>query len=111
MAMLHKPKIVFLDEPTIGLDVIAKAKIREFIQKINNNGTTFILTTHDLEDVKQLADHVIIINHGVKVYDDTLKNLQMNLGEPKTVTITVEKPMEEIITQIYNETSKNLVNN
>jgi len=111
MAMLHKPKIVFLDEPTIGLDVIAKAKIREFIQKLNNNGTTFILTTHDLEDVKQLADHVIIINHGVKVYDDTLKNLQMNLGEPKTVTITVEKPMEEIITQIYNETSKKPVNN
>ena len=104
MAMLHRPKIVFLDEPTIGLDVIAKAKIREFIQNMNKTGTTFILTTHDLEDVKQLADHVIIINHGVKVYDDTLKNLQQNLGEPKTVTITVEKPMEEIITRIYNET-------
>jgi len=53
-----------------------------------------------------LADHVIIINHGVKVYDDTLKNLQQNLGEPKTVTITVEKPMEEIITNIYNGSKK-----
>jgi len=106
MAMLHKPKIVFLDEPTIGLDVIAKAKIREFIQKINNDGTTFILTTHDLEDIKQLADHVIIINHGVKVFDDTLQNLQANLGEKKTVTITVEEPLEDIITRIYTAQKK-----
>ena len=71
MAMLHKPKIVFLDEPTIGLDVIAKGKIRDFIQKLNKGGTTFILTTHDLEDVKQLADHVIVINNGVKVFSKT----------------------------------------
>jgi ABC-2 type transport system ATP-binding protein len=98
MAMLHKPKIVFLDEPTIGLDVIAKAKIREFIQKINGTpakageGTTFILTTHDLEDVKQLADHVIIINHGKKVFDDTLQKLQLNLGEKKIVELTLEQP-------------------
>jgi len=94
MAMLHKPKIVFLDEPTIGLDVIAKAKIREFILKINKTGTTFILTTHDLEDVKQLADNVIIINHGVKVFDDTLQNLQINLGEKKIVELTLEEPFD-----------------
>jgi len=91
MAMLHRPKIVFLDEPTIGLDVIAKVKIRGFIQKLNNSGTTFILTTHDLEDVKQLADHVIVINHGVKVFDDTLQNLQLNLGEKKIVELVLEK--------------------
>ena len=108
MAMLHNPKIVFLDEPTIGLDVIAKTKIREFIQKINNSGTpnepngrsfkgtTFILTTHDLEDVKQLADHVIIINNGVKVFDDTLQKLQLNLGEKKIVELTLEKPFDSI---------------
>ncbi|MDR1868468.1 MAG: ATP-binding cassette domain-containing protein [Treponema sp.] len=95
MAMLHAPKIVFLDEPTIGLDVIAKAKIREFILNINKTGTTFILTTHDLEDVKQLADHVIIINHGAKVFDDTLHNLQLNLGEKKIVELTLDKPFEE----------------
>ncbi|MDR0443560.1 MAG: ATP-binding cassette domain-containing protein [Treponema sp.] len=94
MAMLHKPKIVFLDEPTIGLDVIAKAKIREFIQKLNNAGTTFILTTHDLEDVKQLANHVIIINHGAKVFDDTLNNLQLNLGEKKIVELTLDEPLD-----------------
>ena len=72
MAMLHEPKIVFLDEPTIGLDVIAKRKIRDFIREMNKKGTTFILTTHDLEDVEQLADNVIIINHGQKVFDGAL---------------------------------------
>jgi len=92
MAMLHKPRIVFLDEPTIGLDVVAKAKIREFIKRVNKNGTTFILTTHDLEDVKQLARHVIIINHGVKVFDNTLQNLQLNLGGKKIVGLTLEEP-------------------
>ena len=97
MAMLHKPKIVFLDEPTIGLDVIAKAKIREFIRELNSTGTTFILTTHDLEDVKQLADHVIIINHGTKVFDDTLQKLQLNLGEKKIVELTLDKPFSEKI--------------
>jgi len=94
MAMLHKPKIVFLDEPTIGLDVIAKAKIREFILSINKTGTTFILTTHDLEDVKQLADNVIVINHGVKVFDDTLQKLQLNLGEKKIVELTLDQPFD-----------------
>jgi ABC-2 type transport system ATP-binding protein len=97
MAMLHKPKIVFLDEPTIGLDVIAKAKIREFIQKVNATGTTFILTTHDLEDVKQLADHVIIINHGVKVFDDTLQKLQLNLGEKKIVELTLDTSVDSAL--------------
>jgi len=94
MAMLHKPKIVFLDEPTIGLDVIAKAKIREFILNINKTGTTFILTTHDLEDVKRLADNVIVINHGKKVFDDTLQKLQLNLGEKKIVELTLEQPFD-----------------
>jgi len=103
MAMLHKPEIVFLDEPTIGLDVIAKAKIREFILNMNKTGTTFILTTHDLEDVKQLADKVIIINRGVKVFDDTLQKLQLNLGEKKIIELTLEKPSE---TQDFNQEIK-----
>ncbi len=93
MAMLHKPKIVFLDEPTIGLDVIAKQRIREFIKEMNTLGTTFILTTHDLEDVEQLAQKVIIINHGQKVFDDTLQNLQLNLGAKKIVHLVLTKPI------------------
>jgi len=95
MAMLHAPEIVFLDEPTIGLDVIAKAKIREFIKEMNQKGTTFILTTHDLEDVEQLANHIIIINHGKKVFDDNIDNLRKTLGEKKIVELTLAKPFKE----------------
>lgn len=95
MAMLHDPKVVFLDEPTIGLDVIAKGTIREFIKKKNEEGTTFILTTHDLEDVEQLADRVIIINHGKKVFDDTLQKLRNNLGEKKIIELILNKPFRE----------------
>ncbi len=92
MAMLHRPRIVFLDEPTIGLDVIAKQRIRTFIKEMNSQGTTFILTTHDLEDVEQLAQKVIIINHGQKVFDDTLHNLQMALGSKKIINLVLTSP-------------------
>lgn len=92
MAMLHKPKIIFLDEPTIGLDIIAKTHIREFIREINKSGTTFILTTHDLEDVKLLASRVIVINHGKKVFDDSLQSLQNHLGEKKIIDIVLKEP-------------------
>jgi len=92
MAMLHNPEIVFLDEPTIGLDVIAKNKIREVVSEMNRKGTTFILTTHDLEDVEQLAHNVIIINHGKKVFDDTLATLKNTLGSKKIITLTLSEP-------------------
>lgn len=92
MAMLHSPEIVFLDEPTIGLDVIAKNKIREVVAQMNRKGTTFILTTHDLEDVEQLAHDVIIINHGKKVFDDTLSSLKRTLGKKKIINLTLSKP-------------------
>jgi ABC-2 type transport system ATP-binding protein len=88
--------------------VIAKAKIREFIQKANATGTTFILTTHDLEDVKQLADHVIIINHGVKVFDDTLQKLQLNLGEKKIVELTLGEPVDSALIGDISETNDGL---
>ena len=94
MAMLHKPEIVFLDEPTIGLDVIAKAKIRETIKKMNAEGVTFILTTHDLEDVEQLAERVIVINHGKKVFDDSLHELKLLLGNKKMIEISLKEPFE-----------------
>jgi len=93
MAMLHQPKIVFLDEPTIGLDVIAKQKIREFILEMNKQGTTFILTTHDLEDVEQLARNIVIINHGEKVFDDSIHKLQGVLGSKKIVNLTLQHPL------------------
>jgi ABC-2 type transport system ATP-binding protein len=93
MAMLHAPKIVFLDEPTIGLDVIAKASIRRFIADMNREGTTFILTTHDLDDVCELADRVIIINKGSKVFDGELESLQNYLGRKKIIELTLSEPI------------------
>ena len=93
MAMLHRPKIVFLDEPTIGLDVIAKDKIRDFILEQNKKGTTFILTTHDLEDVEHLARRVIVVNHGEIVFDNTMDKLRTHLGDKKTVHVTTRKKL------------------
>lgn len=94
MAMLHKPPIVFLDEPTIGLDVIAKEKIRDFIREQNKRGTTFILTTHDLEDVERLAKRVIVINHGEIVFDGGMDRLKLHLGDKRTVRITTREKIK-----------------
>ncbi len=96
MAMLHRPKIVFLDEPTIGLDVIAKDNIRDFIQEKNKQGTTFILTTHDLKDVEYLAKRVIVVNHGEIVFDNSMDKLRTNLGDKKTVHVTTLEPLPSL---------------
>jgi ABC-type uncharacterized transport system ATPase subunit len=64
-AMLHEPELIFLDEPTIGLDILAKEAIRSFIKQINiDKGTTFIVTMHDMSDIEDLCDRVTVINHG-----------------------------------------------
>lgn len=93
MAMLHHPAIVFLDEPTIGLDVIAKERIRDFILKRNAEGTTFLLTTHDLEDVELLAQRVIVINHGGVVFDDSLDRLRTHTGHRKNICLSTRLPI------------------
>ncbi|HPO03541.1 MAG TPA: ATP-binding cassette domain-containing protein [Treponemataceae bacterium] len=92
MAMLHEPRIVFLDEPTIGLDVIAKDIIRAFIQEMNRDGVTFILTTHDLDDVERLAQRVIVINHGNIVFDDGISALRKHFGAKKIITASCAAP-------------------
>lgn len=96
MAMLHQPRVVFLDEPTIGLDVIAKHNIRDFILEMNKMGTTFILTTHDLEDVERLARNVIIINKGVKVFDGSIQNLRKVMGSKKIVQLTLQNGLDTL---------------
>ena len=95
MAMLHDPKVVFLDEPTIGLDVIAKERIRGFIQEMNRKGTTFVLTTHDLDDVEQLARRVIVINSGEIVYDDNMDALCRFFGNRKLVSLATLRPLPD----------------
>ena len=78
-ALLHKPKILFLDEPTIGLDAVSKKIVRDFIKKINKEQkVTIILTTHDMSDITSLAKRIILIGKGKKLYDGTLSNLTTN---------------------------------
>jgi len=95
MAMLHGPDLVFLDEPTIGLDALAKETIRDFIRDMNRQGVTFILTTHDLDDVEALAERVVVINHGEIAFDDSLRELRGKLGEKKAVRISTDFPLSE----------------
>jgi ABC-2 type transport system ATP-binding protein len=95
MAMLHRPRVVFLDEPTIGLDVIAKEKIRGFIKEMNRKGVTFLLTTHDMEDVERLAKRIIVINHGDIVFDDQIDVLKQYLGAKKRVRLVTERPWDD----------------
>ena len=87
-SMLHSPKVLFLDEPTIGLDVASKFALRRFIKKINRvRKTTVILTTHDLGDIKELCERLIIINHGVMMEDGNLSQIVDRIAPYKTLVV------------------------
>jgi ABC-2 type transport system ATP-binding protein len=90
-ALLHDPPLLFLDEPTIGLDVVAKERIRQFIKSINRErDTTVILTTHDLGDVTKLCERVIMINEGRLVFDGPLADLRERFGGGRVVVVDFE---------------------
>jgi ABC-2 type transport system ATP-binding protein len=92
-AMLHDPKIVYLDEPTIGLDVVAKEAIREFIARVNaERGTTIILTTHDLADVERLCKRIVLIDHGTLIYDGDVERIKDEYGSSRTLVVRFELP-------------------
>lgn len=92
-AILHEPEILFLDEPTIGLDIITKKNIRTFLRDIQQNSqTTLILTSHDMDDIEQVCDRVIIIDKGQKVYDDTLTSLTDRYKQSRYVRFIFDKP-------------------
>ena len=81
MALLHEPKILFLDEPTIGLDVVAKDAVRRFLRTVNRErGVTLILTTHDLQDIEEICPRLIMVDEGKLLYDGPLKRLRETLG-------------------------------
>ncbi len=87
-AFLHDPQIVFLDEPTIGLDVSMKAKIRELIKELNRRkNTTVILTTHDMGDVDALCERIVIIDHGKMIYDNDMEHLKTYFGSYRTLKL------------------------
>ncbi len=87
-ALLHDPEILYLDEPTIGLDVISKGRLREFLRTLNaERGTTLMLTTHDLQDIEALCDRVIVIDHGTAVFDGPLGDLHHRGESRRTLVV------------------------
>lgn len=94
-SMLHNPKVLFLDEPTIGLDVVVKDNIRKAVQKINaEEGTTVILTTHDLSDIELLCSRIVMIDKGKKVYDGPINDLKHKYGQMRELCFELKKPDE-----------------
>lgn len=90
-SILHDPEIIFLDEPTIGLDIFAKTRIREIIKKMNKEkGTTIFLTSHDLGDVEALCDRIIIINNGTIVTDESIEELKSKYLSSKVIKISYD---------------------
>jgi ABC-2 type transport system ATP-binding protein len=96
-ALLHDPDVLYLDEPTIGLDIISKVKVREFLRELRNEqGTTILLTTHDLTDIEQLCSRVMVIDHGRLIYDGGLPGLhELGAGE-RTMVVDLARPMPPI---------------
>jgi ABC-2 type transport system ATP-binding protein len=91
--MLHDPEIIFLDEPTIGLDVVAKERVREFLSDANRErGVTVMLTTHDLADIERLCNRILMIDHGRLIYDGTVDDLLARYGAERTLVVDLEEP-------------------
>ncbi|PJJ02198.1 ABC-2 type transport system ATP-binding protein [Streptomyces sp. 2333.5] len=96
-ALLPDPEVLYLDEPTIGLDVISKAKVRAFLHEVNaERGTTVLLTTHDLTDIEQLCRRVMVIDHGRLVYDGGLDGLRTAGGGERTLVVELERELPPI---------------
>ncbi|TEW49268.1 ABC transporter ATP-binding protein [Psychromonas algicola] len=91
-ALLHSPELVFFDEPTIGLDVVAKEKIREFIRYMNKElGVTIIFTTHDMQDIEKTCERLIIIDQGKKIYDGTVAGIKTHFGSERKLVVKFEQ--------------------
>jgi ABC-2 type transport system ATP-binding protein len=92
-ALLHDPSILLLDEPTIGLDVISKEAVREFLVAINREqGTTVLLTTHDLSDVERLCERLLIIDHGLLIEDGSVAGITERYGTERTLVVDLTEP-------------------
>lgn len=94
-SLLHKPKILFLDEPTIGLDVIAKQQVRAVLKQLNETEhTTIVLTSHDAGDIEMLARRTIIINHGTIVFDESTERLKKRFITTKIIEFILDEPLD-----------------
>lgn len=116
-SMLHNPKVLFLDEPTIGLDVVVKERIRKAIKDMNARyGTTIILTTHDMSDIEQLCSRIIIIDKGALLYDGSIETIRQTYGYERKFTFDLRyddgdatrAKFEDLLIGIDNRTLENL---
>jgi ABC-2 type transport system ATP-binding protein len=91
--LLHQPEILFLDEPTIGLDLLAKQRLRRLLVRLNDVvGTTVFLTSHDVADIEHVAERVIVISAGRIIYDDSVAALRRNLLSTKLIDVRLDQP-------------------
>ena len=96
-ALIHDPEIVFFDEPTIGLDVVAKEKIREFIRQINKTrNTTMLFTTHDMLDIEKTCKRMLIIDQGIIIYDGTVEQIKERYGKMRTLIVEFNQKYDNI---------------
>lgn len=94
-AVLHRPPVLILDEPTIGMDIVVKERIRSFLQELNRAyGTTILLTTHDMTDIEKVCSRAILINKGQKIFDGSLESLKHDGMADSRVTVRLERPMD-----------------
>ena len=95
-ALLHNPRLLFLDEPMIGVDVVAKERLRTFIQKINREQkVTILLTTHDMGDIEKVCSRIMIIDHGHIVYDGNIDQMRAKYGTQRTLVVEFEEPIAD----------------
>ena len=97
-ALLHSPELVILDEPTIGLDVLSKARLREFlITERATKGTTLLLTTHDMGDIERLCERVLVVDHGRLAYDGSLRGLGATVGAQRVLVLDLMEPTADLL--------------
>jgi ABC-2 type transport system ATP-binding protein len=93
-ALLHGPEVLFLDEPTIGLDLVSKQAVRSFLGEVGERGdTTLVLTTHDLADIEKLCRRLVVIDHGRVVHDGTLDELHARYGSRRRIVVDLDDPL------------------
>ena len=103
-ALLHHPDVIFLDEPTIGLDILSQQSIRDYLKEYNQStGATMVLTSHYIKDIEEMCRHTIVINHGHKVFDGSFSDLKMLSGNVKKMNLTCRQPLEPLEFERYGK--------
>lgn len=103
MTLLHEPELILLDEPTIGLDVLAKRQMISFLQELNREkGTTILVTSHDMDDLEEMAQRILMITGGHVAYDGGFDGLREIAGDMTQVTVT-KAPIEQVVAKLYGQ--------